>query len=151
MHGGSQFAVMIQGATCVENTFCAGHSHQPSCFAQENVWLAGDAAHLTGPAGAQSMNVGLREAEEIALRIAEIPQGGGSRERVDSYNSQRLREWRRLLGEEGETRCPTEADDWLTEHRLDILTCLPASGDDLAQLLDQIGIQTDCDLSTAGA
>ena len=35
-------------------------------FGQNRVWLAGDAGHLTGPAGMHSMNVGLREALDLA-------------------------------------------------------------------------------------
>jgi 2-polyprenyl-6-methoxyphenol hydroxylase-like FAD-dependent oxidoreductase len=38
-------------------------------FGENRAWLAGDAAHLTGPAGIQSMNVGLREGCDIVERV----------------------------------------------------------------------------------
>lgn len=112
-----------------------------SRFAGSNVWLAGDAAHLTGPVGVQSMNVGLREGRDVARRIAEILGGTDSQELVDSYNADRQREWGRLLGHEGELTGPQDADGWLNEHRYELLSCLPGSGHDLEQLLDQIGLK----------
>jgi 2-polyprenyl-6-methoxyphenol hydroxylase-like FAD-dependent oxidoreductase len=110
-------------------------------FAKPNVWLAGDAAHLTGPVGVQSMNVGMREAQDVARRITGILRGADSQESVDSYNADRQREWGLLLGREGDLTYPQDADDWLSRHRHEILSCLPASGHDLEQLLEQIGLK----------
>jgi 2-polyprenyl-6-methoxyphenol hydroxylase-like FAD-dependent oxidoreductase len=110
-------------------------------FAKPNVWLAGDAAHLTGPVGVQSMNVGMREAQDVARRITGILRGADSQESVDSYNADRQREWGLLLGREGDLTYPQDADDWLSRHRHEILSCLPASGHDLEQLLAQIGLK----------
>lgn len=109
-------------------------------FAHQNIWLAGDAAHLTGPIGAQSMNVGLREAHEVAWRITKILREGGSQDLVDSYNEERFQEWGRLLGLEGKLACAEDTDDWMKKHSLDILSSLPASGDNLTMLLAQIGM-----------
>jgi len=114
---------------------------QATQFARPNVWLAGDAAHLTGPVGVQSMNVGLREGGDVARRITEILRGGESRRSIDGYNSERAREWGLLLGREGELTSSRDADDWLSTHRHEILSCMPASGRDLEQLLDQIGLK----------
>ncbi|MFY9822828.1 MAG: NAD(P)/FAD-dependent oxidoreductase, partial [Thermoanaerobaculia bacterium] len=41
-------------------------------FGRGRVWLAGDAAHLASPIGAQSMNGGLSEARDLARRLAAI-------------------------------------------------------------------------------
>ena len=45
-------------------------------FGNGRLWLAGDAGHMTGPVGMQSMNVGLREANELARIIHEPAHGG---------------------------------------------------------------------------
>ena len=41
-------------------------------FGKGGVWLAGDAAHQAAPIGVHSMNSGLVEARELAVRIARI-------------------------------------------------------------------------------
>ena len=98
-------------------------------FGEGRVFLAGDAAHLTGPLGGQSMNVGLREASDLAERLAHVLQPGGPAGVLDDYNSSRAAEWRTLFG----------ADAAYGSRRALLLPCLPASGDDLKGLLMQLG------------
>src|SRR5262249_36024076 len=69
----------------------------PRRFGAERVWLVGDAAHLTAPAGAQSMNVGLHEAAELASRIASVLRRGASASSLAEYDAEVGRTWRRLL------------------------------------------------------
>jgi hypothetical protein len=87
------------------------------------------------------MNVGLREGRDVAMRVAEILRGGDSRALAGSYDAERRKEWGRLLGREGELSCSQETSPWLSKHRQTILSCLPASGHDLEQLLDQAGLR----------
>lgn len=110
-------------------------------FAEPNVWLAGDAAHLTGPVGVQSMNVGLREGRDVARRIVEVLRGADPDRSIDGYDADRQREWSRLLGRGNMLKSRGDADGWLSRHRHEILSCLPASGSDLDQLLAQIGLE----------
>lgn len=110
-------------------------------FGKQRVWLVGDAGHLTGPAGIQSMNVGLREARDMADNIALILQKGESIELLKEYNSERLNEWRYLLGLEGGLKADNQTDPWIRKHSTSLLQCIPASGDDLAMLAEQIGLQ----------
>ena len=67
-------------------------------FGRGRVWLAGDAGHLTGPAGMQSMNVGLREAKGLTDIMADALGGNESTQQFEDYNQQRQAEWRQLLG-----------------------------------------------------
>ena len=107
-------------------------------FGLDRCWLAGDAAHQTGPAGVQSMNLGLREAEDLADKLAAILHGRASLETLDNYNLERRGEWQRLLGT-GLT--PTDqAASWVKQRAARILTCLPASGADLVALAGQLGL-----------
>ncbi len=131
----------VEAPSIVWSSIVRFEHRQATSFAKPNVWLAGDAAHLTGPVGVQSMNVGLREAQDVARRISEILRGADSQELVDSYNADRRREWGRLLGREGELMSSQSADAWLSKHRHEILSCLPASGHDLEQLLNQVGLE----------
>lgn len=57
---------------------------------------------MTSPVGVQSMNIGLREAHELATLVADDLAGKpGMGARLNEYGQQRLAEWRRLFGIEG--------------------------------------------------
>jgi hypothetical protein len=47
-------------------------------------------------------------------------------------------EWRRLLGLTGGLKPATETSPWVRERRARILSCLPASHEDLARLAGQL-------------
>lgn len=95
-------------------------------FGRDRIWLAGDAAHLAGPLAVRSMNVGLREARDLADRMARVIAGQGESELLEAYNRERLMEWRWLLELERRGQGP---------HRVDrVLACLPASGLELEEL-----------------
>jgi 2-polyprenyl-6-methoxyphenol hydroxylase-like FAD-dependent oxidoreductase len=97
-------------------------------FGRGRVWMAGDAAHLTGPLGGQSMNVGLREADDLAERLVRILRPGAPAGLLDDYNASRAAEWRNLFG----------AQTSFGSRRSLLLPCLPASGADLDALIDQV-------------
>ncbi len=97
-------------------------------FGAGRVFMAGDAAHLTGPLGGQSMNVGLREADDLAQRLVGVLRPGAPAGLLDDYNASRAAEWRTLFGEEAAHG----------SRRSLLLPCLPASGADLETLLGQL-------------
>lgn len=107
-------------------------------FGRGRVWMAGDCARFTSPIGAQSMNVGIREAYDLARRMVEILRDRGTRELLPAYNEDRKCEWQMLLGiedrleEQGETA-------WSREWATRLVPLLPATGSDLNRLLEQIG------------
>lgn len=107
-------------------------------FGQGRTWLAGDAAHLTSPLGAQSMNAGLDEAVALAAAIADSLQGGGSSEALKAFDSSRQREWRRLHGLEAIPGALGKDDEWFRAVAGTIRSALPATGDDLECLLRHV-------------
>lgn len=109
-------------------------------FAAARVYLAGDAVHLTGPLGAQSMNVGLKEAVEVARRMVEAVRARSEAENAEAYDAGRREEWKRLLGLEGAPWTLPGADPWVADNRGKILSAIPASGRDLEALLRQVGL-----------
>ena len=113
-------------------------------FGQGRVWLAGDAAHMTGPAGVQSMNVGLREAYDLAAVLAAILREGDAPGRLAAYDLDRRAEWRHLLGLEGGFEPgPAEGDEpgaWIRRQSTRLLPCLPATGPDLERLARLLGL-----------
>jgi len=105
-----------------------------SAFGTGRMWLAGDSAHLAGPIGVQSMNVGLSEAAQLVDIIA----GGGS-SFVD-YEGRWSAEWRRLLSIGGGLEAGPKADPWIAKHAAGLMSCLPGFGEDLDRLAGQLGL-----------
>ena len=96
-------------------------------FGAGRIWMAGDAAHLTGPLGGQSMNVGLREADDLADRLVRVLRPGSPEGLFEQYDKSRAAEWKTLFG----AYVPYGSRQSL------LLPCIPASGGDLAYLLGQ--------------
>lgn len=88
-------------------------------------WLAGDAAHQTGPIGMQSMNVGLREASDLASRVARILHQGASLDLLTAFETERLAEWRRLLARDAFSP-NRSASPWVRTHVQRLAIHLPA-------------------------
>lgn len=110
-------------------------------FGEGRVWLAGDAAHMTGPVGIQSMNVGLREGRVLADTVADILQGKGDMSALAAYEAGRQEEWRRLHGLAGDVVAGPDADPWVLRHAGELRRGLPASGADLDALAAQLGVR----------
>jgi 2-polyprenyl-6-methoxyphenol hydroxylase-like FAD-dependent oxidoreductase len=109
-------------------------------FSEGRVWLAGDAAHQAAPVGVHSMNSGLVEARELAIRISRILRAGGTPSLLQEFASETRETWQGLLGAGRTVRALPGADPWVRQIGSRILSCIPASGDDLEPLLNQIAL-----------
>lgn len=113
-------------------------------FARQNVLLAGDAAHQAGPVAVHSMNGGLVEAHELASRIASIQRSEGKPTLLDEFEAGSRQAWEWLLDASSPggsaVRPLPGVNPWIQQNAARILACLPASGDDLEPLLNQIGL-----------
>jgi 2-polyprenyl-6-methoxyphenol hydroxylase-like FAD-dependent oxidoreductase len=109
-------------------------------FGDRRVWLAGDAAHQTSPLGVHSLNVGLFEAHELATGLTECLRGASRAVMGPRYEARRQTEWHRLLGSGADARLERKVPTWVRAHLAKLIPSLPASGDDLDDLLDQLGV-----------
>jgi 2-polyprenyl-6-methoxyphenol hydroxylase-like FAD-dependent oxidoreductase len=109
-------------------------------FGRKRAWLAGDAAHVTGPFGGQSMNVGLTEAHGLIRRIADSIEGKRGPEALEQYDAERQREWHKLLGCNVHFDLLPHAPRWLKPVARQLVAALPASGRDLEHLLSSLGL-----------
>jgi 2-polyprenyl-6-methoxyphenol hydroxylase-like FAD-dependent oxidoreductase len=103
-------------------------------------WLLGDAAHQTAPGGAHSMNVAFREAEDWIDAVRRVVREEASPDLFVHLNTRWRDQWYRLLGLEAAVRPTATASPWVHENAGRLVPCLPASGDHLASLLAQIGV-----------
>lgn len=110
-------------------------------FGRGRVWLAGDAAHLTGPAGIQSMNIGMREAGDLSQLLIRASAKQGSLELLESYESSRQQEWRRMLGLSGEVTARGDAPPEVVKRKDELMRGLPASGEALSGMLSALGLE----------
>lgn len=110
-------------------------------FGEGRVWLAGDAAHVTSPFGGQSLNGGLFEACDLAERMAACISGERKLDTLEHYGLERRREWHKLLGVNVSFDLLPHAPAWLAPHARRIVPALPASGRDLEQSLERVGLK----------
>lgn len=110
------------------------------CFGRGRVWMAGDACHLTGPVGGQSLNIGMREAHDLAGRMTRCLRENASLEVLEEYGRERLEEWRKMLGLGWALVGAPGTDVWIADRAHRLLPCLPASGDRLQRLATQLGL-----------
>jgi 2-polyprenyl-6-methoxyphenol hydroxylase-like FAD-dependent oxidoreductase len=108
-------------------------------FGTGGIWLAGDAAHQAAPVGVHSMNSGLVEARELADRIARIQHAEGA-PLLEQFATGTHDAWQALFGAGERVRALPGATPWVRQTAARILACIPASGDDLEPLLQQIGL-----------
>ena len=109
-------------------------------FGRDRVWLAGDAAHLTLPAGMQSMNSGLREAVDLAARLAAAVRREGPGDVLEAYGQERLREWQFLLGTTGGLKAGAGTPPFAEKHAARLLACLPGTDEGLDAIAAPIGL-----------
>jgi 2-polyprenyl-6-methoxyphenol hydroxylase-like FAD-dependent oxidoreductase len=109
-------------------------------FGRNVCWLAGDAAHQTGPVGMQSMNVGFREAAELARVLTQILRQDGSMDLLEGYDRAHRCEWQQLLEFKAGAPATDAAAEWVRQRAARIVGSIPASGADLTCLLKQLGI-----------
>lgn len=109
-------------------------------FGRDRGWLAGDAAHQTGPVGVQSMNVGLSEAAALAGAIRRVLREKAPLSVLEACDREWQGEWRRLLGLAGGLKPGKETSPWVKERCGRILPCLPASHEELPRLAGQLGL-----------
>jgi 2-polyprenyl-6-methoxyphenol hydroxylase-like FAD-dependent oxidoreductase len=108
---------------------------------RERAWLAGDAAHQTGPVGMQSMNMGMREGADLAAKLGRILREKGPLDLLEDYNREHRTEWEQMLGWKGGAKAGAATGAWVRERGAKALSCLPATGRELSLLLRQLGLE----------
>ncbi|MCO1656449.1 FAD-dependent monooxygenase [Pseudonocardia humida] len=70
-------------------TYFEIHHAQVARYRHGRVFLAGDAAHVHSPAGAQGMNTGMQDAADLAWKLALVARGRAGAVLLDTYHDER--------------------------------------------------------------
>lgn len=73
------------------------HSRRASAMRSGRVFLAGDAAHIHSPAGAQGMNTGIQDALNLGWKLALVTEATSPPSLLDTYDPERAPVARRVL------------------------------------------------------
>jgi hypothetical protein len=73
------------------------HHRQTGRYRSGRIFLAGDAAHIHSPVGAQGMNTGIQDAWNLGWKLALVTRGAARESLLDSYESERWEVGRFLL------------------------------------------------------
>ena len=73
------------------------HSRRVNKFSVGRCFLAGDAAHIHSPAGAQGMNTGIQDGYNLAWKLALVLRGEADARILETYNEERVEVAERLL------------------------------------------------------
>lgn len=73
------------------------HSRHVSRFSKGRCFLAGDAAHVHTPVGAQGMNTGIQDGYNLAWKLALVLKGKLDQAILETYNQERLENAKHLL------------------------------------------------------
>jgi 2-polyprenyl-6-methoxyphenol hydroxylase-like FAD-dependent oxidoreductase len=73
------------------------HHRQAVQYQKGRIFLAGDAAHIHSPVGAQGMNTGIQDAWNLGWKIAMVSRGWANARMLESYHAERWPVGRTLL------------------------------------------------------
>lgn len=110
-------------------------------YGKDRIWLAGDSAHITGPIGMQSMNVGIFEGRELANRICDLIEDKADESVLTEYCGERRLEWRALMGLSTSLEESAAADPFVHENMDRLLFCLPATIKNLPEYVHALGLE----------
>ena len=121
------------------STLAAFASRVARSFGAGRVWLAGDAAHQAAPIAVRSMNSGLVEGRDLAAAIAR-GRSSSAAPLLQQFATELQQTWESLLDPAHAVRALPGADAWVRQNAARIFASLPASGDELTALLEQVGL-----------
>ncbi|MGF6263360.1 3-(3-hydroxy-phenyl)propionate hydroxylase [Paraburkholderia youngii] len=109
------------------------------------IFLAGDAAHVHSPAGAQGMNTGIQEALNLGWKLARVIGGAAPDRLLDTYHAERHPIERDVLRQTGFITQMAEADHGplklLRERVMPVLAALGPLRDAARATISELSIQ----------
>lgn len=91
------------------------HTRRVSSFSSGRCFVAGDAAHVHSPAGAQGMNTGIQDGYNLAWKMAAVLKGQADEKLLKTYNEERLENAENLLRTTDRLFQFAAGSDWFLE------------------------------------
>lgn len=114
-------------------------------FGRGACWLLGDAAHQTLPAGSQSMNNAFIEATEWVDAARRVLRAGAPPDQFQALSARWRRQWLGLTGIVAAVHASDATPAWVRANRDRLVSCVPASGTNMARMLAQLGLEWNPD------
>lgn len=111
-------------------------------FRVGRVFLAGDAAHTTPPAGGHGMNTGVLDSFDLGWKLAAALQGWGSDALLDSYEFERKKGAARTIAMAGELYAEWHKVKPLLDKDLPLLNLETPEGEAARQRVGELIVQT---------
>ena len=73
------------------------HARTAASFTQGNIFLAGDAAHITPPFAGQGMMAGLRDAQNLSWKLAGVINNQLDKNILQSYDAERIKQCKQVI------------------------------------------------------
>jgi len=89
------------------------HHRVAAEFRRGPIFLAGDAAHVHSPVGAQGMNTGLQDAHNLALALGDVFAGRAPDASLDRYEEERRPVARRLVSTTDRVFAAVTSERWI--------------------------------------
>jgi 3-(3-hydroxy-phenyl)propionate hydroxylase len=122
----------------VRTTVYTFHARLAEQWSKGRIYLAGDAAHLTPPFAGQGMNSGLRDANNLAWKLAAVTRGQLGSKLLASYEPERRdHAWAMIefALNIGRVLAPPNAlAAWAIENMFRVLSLVPKARDYIAQM-----------------
>ncbi len=122
----------------VRKTVYTFHARLAEQWSKDRVFLAGDAAHLTPPFAGQGMNSGLRDANNLAWKLAAVTRGQLGPKLLASYEPERRdHAWAMIefaLNIGRVLAPPNAVAAWAIETLFRVLSLVPEARDYIAQM-----------------
>jgi 3-(3-hydroxy-phenyl)propionate hydroxylase len=126
------------GSRVVRQVIYTFHARIADRWSEGRVFLAGDAAHLTPPFAGQGMNSGLRDANNLAWKLAAVARGELGPRLLDSYEVERRDHvWAmiEMALRMGRVMAPrSKAEAFLVQNGMQLLGLYPPVRDYFAQM-----------------
>lgn len=121
----------VPGSRIVRKTVYHFHARIADHWGRGRIWLAGDAAHLMPPFAGQGMNSGVRDAANLAWKLAAVVAGRIGPKLLESYERERrghVEDMIRLALRMGAIFGPrSAAHGWMTRSLFRLLGLWPAA------------------------
>ncbi len=120
------------------------HRREAARFRQDRVFLAGDAAHIHSPVGGQGMNIGLRDAFDLAWKLSLVISDAAAPKLLDSYEAERKPIDEAVIQQtDRATRLVSlhgSVTRFVRDHLMSLLTRLPAVEERIGEAVSGIAV-----------